>query len=181
MDERKAKDDLYQKNKTFRMSFIKKIDVRDCLAEYVDLYEKFTAGTPEQEEGKKLRVKLIDDYSKFMIEKKNSYVYKINDNRDMVVEISNIIDRELQKQFEVMFPEVDRAIVLEICRLRSKQAALAATAPVRKTIINLKKVEKENFKNKIHFLEQTLTEESQELLGKKKIDKQEQLNLYNAM
>lgn len=49
-----------------------------------------------------------------MAEKNNLFHYKVNDSMDVVVEISNKIDRGLKNEFENLFPETERKTVLEI-------------------------------------------------------------------
>ena len=60
---------------------------------------------------------LKDDYSNFMFENNNSYTYSVNDNYDMIVEVSNMIDINLQEVFDQIIPEHERYLVLKIIDL----------------------------------------------------------------
>lgn len=49
-----------------------------------------------------------------MFEHNNIYTYSVNDNYDLIVEISNLLDRELQLQFDKLVPEHERYLVMQI-------------------------------------------------------------------
>ena len=70
------------------------MDVKDALNGYIDDYIYGSFGIPkENEKALNLRMRLKEDYAKFMLESNNTYIYQVNDNYDLVVEISNLIDQ----------------------------------------------------------------------------------------
>ena len=96
----------------------KTIDVNQCLVQYVDDYLNASTGSDAAYTAEQLRNRLKEDYSKFMDENNNTYTYAVNDNYDLIVEISNLLDMQMQQQFDMLVPEHERNLVLQILELQ---------------------------------------------------------------
>ena len=58
-----------------------------------------------------MKNKFNQDYQKFMFDANNQYVYQVNEQYDVVVEIANISDQLLKAQVDLLIPAEEKACV----------------------------------------------------------------------
>jgi len=94
------------------MRFVKTVNVNQAIKKYIEDCIDTCEDMDDFAKAKKMRYALDGDYQTYFIENNVHYEFDINDNRDLIVQISNKLEIELFDQIAKTFPDDDERDII---------------------------------------------------------------------